>query len=140
MIREPLPPEGAPVIGSNLVERVYDVVEGVGLDYGRATGRPIKQFAEVVERFGAGFGSRFPGAGLLPYDDIDPEPVEHVFVIIIYRATPIFPGFGSKLHAGNAIGGILQIAPDAARTMIEVRRHLRQCIASQRGRTLSAAG
>ena len=91
----------------------------------------MKQFAEVVQRLGA--------VTLLTDDHVRPQPVKYIFVVIIDRAAVVLPSAGSHLHGGNAVGRILQIAPDAARTMIQVRRNLRQRITSRCERALAAA-
>src|SRR5271165_253179 len=51
VVGESLRPESAPVVGSNLVQRVHHIVKGVRLHHGRTARSSIKCFAEIVERF-----------------------------------------------------------------------------------------
>src|SRR5258708_35901355 len=53
MVGQTLHPESAPVVGSDLIQRVHNVVEGVSLDQGGSARGSITQFAEIVQRFRA---------------------------------------------------------------------------------------
>ena len=57
---------------------------------------------------------------LLPDDGIHPKPVELVLVVVIERATPGFPLVRRVLHRGHAVGSVLQVAPGASRTVIQI--------------------
>ena len=57
--------------------------------------------------------------GLLADDDVDPEPVQRVFVVEIGAAAPGFPGAGREIKFGGGVGGVLQVAPFAAGNVIE---------------------
>ena len=56
---------------------------------------------------------------LLADDDIGPEPVQRVFFVEIRSAPPRVPGLGSEVKLWRGIGGVLQVAPLAARKVIE---------------------
>src|SRR5947207_10205223 len=106
MISQALVPETAPVIGSHLVKRIYDIIEGVGFDFGRSALSAVKEVAEIVDRF---FALR-----LLTNDRIYPQPIQDIFVVVIQRTSPGIPLAGRSLHRGHTVCRVLQIAPDAA--------------------------
>src|SRR6266446_2913165 len=106
MISQALGPKAAPVIGSHLVKRIYDIIEGVGFDLGWAALSAVKEMAKIVDRFLA--------LSLLPNDRIHPQPIQDIFVVIIQRTSPGIPLAGRSLHRGHTVGRVLQIAPDTA--------------------------
>ena len=65
VVRKALGPEPAPVIGHNLVERIYDIIERISLQRGPGAGRAMEEMAEIVNRLLA--------LALLPDDDVHPQ-------------------------------------------------------------------
>src|SRR5258708_15357926 len=51
VVRQPVRPESAPVVGSDLIQRVHYVVEGVGFHHWGPSRPSIKQLAEIVQGF-----------------------------------------------------------------------------------------
>src|SRR5579863_9593899 len=103
MVGEALGPEAAPVISDDLVQRVDDIVEGISLECWACAGCAVKEVAEIVDRFRA--------LALLADDDIDPKPVERVFIVEIGAAAPGVPGLRSEIKLRSGVGGVLQVAP-----------------------------
>src|SRR5712672_2988042 len=66
---------------------------------------------------------------LLPDDDVDPEPVERVFVIKIRSAPPGMPGIRRKIKLGSRVGRVLQVAPGTPGSVVERGGGYRQIIA-----------
>ena len=62
---------------------------------------------------------RLRAFGLLADDDVDPEPVQRVFVVEIGAAAPRLPGARRKIKLRSGVGGVLQVAPFAAGKVIE---------------------
>ena len=87
--------------------------------------------AEIVHGFGA--------VGLVANDGIDPEPVEYVFVVVVDGAAPGLPLARRALHGGNAVGGVLQVAPGAAGRVIEPGGDIGHIVAELLGRAQAAA-
>jgi hypothetical protein len=56
---------------------------------------------------------------LLADDDVGPQPVQRVFIVEIDPSPPGFPGMRSEIELRSCIGGVLQIAPSASRSMVE---------------------
>ena len=64
MTRQSLGPEPAPIVRRDLIQRIYHIVESVGLNHWRSTGRAVEQFAKIIDRL-------FP-AGTLANDGVYP--------------------------------------------------------------------
>src|ERR1700731_3919314 len=64
VIRQPLGPKAAPVVGHNLVQRIDNVIKGVRLYHRRRAGRTMEKMAEVIDGFLV--------LALPPDDDVDP--------------------------------------------------------------------
>src|SRR5579864_3787870 len=118
VVGKPVGPKTAPVIRDHLVERIHDIVEGVGLNHGRSAGRAMKQPAEIVEGLRA--------LGLLANNRVRPEPVEFAFIVEINGPPPRFPLMRSVIQLRGIVRGILQVAPGFSRTMVEAGGHPRQ--------------
>ena len=81
----------------------------------------MEEVAEIVDRLCA--------LGLLADDDVDPEPVQSVFVVEIGAAAPGFPGSRREIKLRGGVGGVLQVAPFAAGSVIESGGGDRQVVA-----------
>src|SRR5580704_17896081 len=98
MIGKPFGPEASPVIGSDLVQRVDDIVKGVSLYFRGFTRPSMKNVAKVIHGLLA--------IGLLSDDRIGPEPVQFIFLVVIERTTPGIPFMRRVLHGWNSISRI----------------------------------
>src|SRR4029077_12721523 len=114
MTGQSLRPETAPVVGSNLVESVDDIVEGIGFHLRRFGRTSVQNMAKVIDGLLA--------IGLLPDDRVRPQPVQFILLVVVEGAAPRFPLMRRFLHTWNAIRCVLQVAPRASGTMIEFCR------------------
>ena len=73
-------PKAAPVVRSNLIQRVHDVIKLVGLYHRRRAGRSVKQFAEIIQRL-------LP-ARLLPDNAVGPKPGQLILIVKICSPPP----------------------------------------------------
>src|SRR5580704_9339987 len=78
MIAEALGPEAAPILSYHLVQWRNDIIEGVSLHHRPGAGRAVEELTEIVDGFRA--------LALLTDNDINPEPVQRVFVVEIRSA------------------------------------------------------
>ena len=131
MIGEPFCPECAPVVWCHLIQRIYDVIEGIGFYQRSPTLATVKELTEVVDGLLI--------IGLLPDNHVDPEPVQHVFIVVVESAPPGLPLVRRSLHGGHTIGGVLQISPRSAGSVIESRRQDGNGIAKLLWRAQAAA-
>src|SRR5271170_351332 len=111
VIGQPLGPEAAPIVGYDLIQCGNHVIEGVRLHHGSRAGSAVEEMAKVVEGFRA--------LALLAEDDVDPQPIQSVFVVEVGAATPGFPGMRREIKLRSIIRGVLQVAPGSARSVIE---------------------
>src|SRR5205807_10590796 len=111
VIGETLGPEAAPVVGDNLVQGVNDIIEGVSLHHRPRVGSAVEEPAEIVQRFLA--------CALLADDDLGPQPVQQIFFVEIYTTPPGVPSLRREIELWSGIGGVLQVAPGAAGSMVE---------------------
>ena len=112
MIREAFGPEAAPIIRHDLVECVDHIVERIGFERWSGAGCAVKEMAEVVDGLLA--------LALLPDDDVDPEPVQRVFIVEVGAAAPGVPRLRREIKLRGGVGGVLQVAPLAAGKVVEL--------------------
>src|ERR1700688_4140363 len=112
VIGQPLSPEAAPVVGYDLIESIDDSIEGIGLKHGPRYGSAMEEMAEIVDGFLA--------FALLADDDVAPKPVQRVFIVEIGSAAPGVPCLRREIKFRSSVGGVLQVAPGAARSMVQV--------------------
>ena len=114
MVGKPFRPKSAPVIESNLIQCVHHIIKRVCLYLGRPALPAVEEMAEIVYRLLA--------VGLLADDRVHPQEVQNIFVVVIPRPAPGFPLGWGTLHGGHSISRILQVAPGAARNVVEPGR------------------
>src|SRR5579864_3475655 len=73
VVRQAVGPKATPVVRHDLIQRVDDIVERVGLKFRASAGRSVEEMAEIIDRFLA--------FALLANDDVDPKPVQRIFIV-----------------------------------------------------------
>ena len=51
MVSQPFRPEPAPVVGSNLIQRIHHIIERISFYFGRSALPAVKKMAEIVDVF-----------------------------------------------------------------------------------------
>src|ERR1700693_6321457 len=97
--------QSVPIVGSDLIERAYNVVELVRHNKGRAALTTVEAAAEVIERMLI--------VRLLADDRVDFEPNQFAFGIVIQAATPTRPLLPLQAKSLNGARGIFYGTPGA---------------------------
>src|ERR1700735_359014 len=90
--------QSVPIVGSNLIERAYNVVELVRHNSGRSALTTVEAAAEIIERMLI--------VRLLADDRVDFQPDQFAFGIVIQAATPTRPLLALQAKSLNRARGI----------------------------------
>ena len=75
--------ERCPIVGSDLIQRVDHVIEGVGLELGAVVGSAVEEMAEVVDGLLAVGHVVNDGGGFKPH--------QIAFLVVVGGAAPVRP-------------------------------------------------
>src|SRR5208337_2358767 len=96
---QPVVEEGSPIKRRYSIQRLHQLVEGVGLHLRVVIGTAVEYLAEIINRFLA--------ARLAMNDGRDFEPEQIALVVVIGAAAPVEPAASSpESQAGFSNGGV----------------------------------
>src|ERR1700692_2566156 len=99
--RKLLSPEASPIVGNNLAESIDYIIECIGFQHGPRAGSAVEELAEIIDGFLV--------FTLLADDDVNPKPVQSIFIVEISSAAPGVPRLGREIKLGSRVGRVLQV-------------------------------